>query len=47
MGKGWMVRNVYARKKAEWWKFSMVGRDGREREVIFLGEDGSETSAQK
>jgi hypothetical protein len=47
MGKGWVVRNVYARKKSEWWKFSTVGRDGRGREVMSLGEDGSEMSAPK
>jgi hypothetical protein len=35
----WVVREVYARKKAAWWKFSTVGKDGRGREVSPAVED--------
>jgi hypothetical protein len=35
----WVVREAYARKKGEWWKFSTVGKDGKGREVRFAAED--------
>jgi hypothetical protein len=35
----WVVREVYARKKAEWWKFNTVGKNGTGREVRFAVED--------
>jgi hypothetical protein len=32
----WVLRQVYARKYKEWWKFSAVGFDGKPKELTFL-----------
>lgn len=34
---GRILRELYGRKHAEWWKFSTVGFDGKKRKVKYLG----------
>jgi hypothetical protein len=34
----WVLREGFPRWKAEWWKFSTCGYDGRPRELAFLGK---------
>lgn len=35
----WVLREVFGRWNAAWWKFGTCGFDGRPRELAFLGEE--------
>jgi hypothetical protein len=37
--KRWVVRNVWAQKYEEVWKYGTVGVDGRRREVRFINHE--------